>query len=399
MRAPRVAPPGSSPARWSPTASRSPVARWCWSRGAPESPSCCPRPCCGPTRPSRWSGGAGCGSPPSSTRRSCSGGSNDPSSSTPTSPPRSGPTPIPSTCGCVASPRADGWSCRPRSSPTARAAGELHAYRTFKAGSLAFEFRPLDADAVGPARTPWRSGKLLRWRTRHRPVWLVGERPETAQDTGVALFEYLREAHPEIDARYVITRDSPDLARVADDPNTVMFGSRRARRVGPGRATHPRVAPQRVPAAGAGAEVRAQRQGHPGLPPARGDGHQEHGRQLRLRRTGIHRRRVHRQLRARTPDDRGRLRLARPSGCSSPGLARHDRLFDREPAPRAPHPGDADLARLAEEPRRRQRQRVPRPLGGAPALLRVLGVPRGPTTWSRTSTCTRTCSPTPTCST
>jgi CDP-glycerol glycerophosphotransferase len=106
-------------------------------------------------------------------------------------------------------------------------AGELHAYRTFKAGALAFEFRPLDPDAVGPARTPWRSGKLLRWRTRHRPVWLVGERPETAQDTGVALFEHLRQAHPEIDARYVITRDSPDLARVADDPNTVMFGSRR----------------------------------------------------------------------------------------------------------------------------------------------------------------------------
>jgi CDP-glycerol glycerophosphotransferase len=106
-------------------------------------------------------------------------------------------------------------------------AGELHAYRTFKAGSLAFEFRPLDVDAVATARTPWRSGKSLRWKTRHRPVWIVGERPETAQDTGVALYEYLRDAHPEIDARYVITRDSPDLHRVAGDPNAVMFGSRR----------------------------------------------------------------------------------------------------------------------------------------------------------------------------
>ncbi len=105
-------------------------------------------------------------------------------------------------------------------------AGELHAYRTFKAGSLAFEFRPLDADAVETARTPWRSGKALRWKTRHRPVWVVGERPETAQDTGVALYEYLRDAHPEIDARYVITRDSPDLERVAGDPSAVMFGSR-----------------------------------------------------------------------------------------------------------------------------------------------------------------------------
>jgi CDP-glycerol glycerophosphotransferase len=107
-----------------------------------------------------------------------------------------------------------------------RHAGEFHAYRTFKAGSLAFEFRPLDPDAVAAARTPWRSAKALRWSTRHRPVWLVGERPETAQDTGVALFEYLREHHPEIDARYVITRDSPDRSRVANDANTVMFGSR-----------------------------------------------------------------------------------------------------------------------------------------------------------------------------
>ena len=251
--------------------------------------------------------------------RSCSGGSSDPSSSTPTSPREVWPYPDPLDLRVRRlAPR--GRLITPASVFSDGAqAGELHAYRTFKAGVLAFEFRPLDPDAV--AAGPHARGgaaRLLRWRTRHRPVWLVGERPETAQDTGVALFEHLREAHPEIDARYVITRDSPDLARVADDPNTVMFGSRRARRVGPGGATHPRLAPQRVPAAGPGTEVRAQRQGHPGLPPARGHGHQEHGRQLRLRRTGIHRRRVHRQLRTRAPDDRGRLRLALPSACSSP---------------------------------------------------------------------------------
>ena len=62
----------------------------------------------GPTRPRRWSAGAGCASPPSCTSPSCSVGSNDPSSSTRTSPPRSGPTPTPSTCGCDASPRAGG---------------------------------------------------------------------------------------------------------------------------------------------------------------------------------------------------------------------------------------------------------------------------------------------------
>lgn len=105
-------------------------------------------------------------------------------------------------------------------------AGEFRAYRTFKAGALAFEFRPIAPEAVPAARTPWRTGKAQRWRTRHRPVWLVGERPETAQDTGIALYEHVRRTHPEIDARYVITADSPDLPRLEGDPGVVLFGSR-----------------------------------------------------------------------------------------------------------------------------------------------------------------------------
>ncbi len=105
-------------------------------------------------------------------------------------------------------------------------AGELRAYRTFKSGALAFEFRPLDVAAVDLARTPGRSGLRLRWQTRKRPVWLVGERPDTAQDTGVALYRYLREQHPEIDARYVIAAGSPDRAALGDDPGVLTFGSR-----------------------------------------------------------------------------------------------------------------------------------------------------------------------------
>ncbi|HEY3534410.1 MAG TPA: CDP-glycerol glycerophosphotransferase family protein [Pedococcus sp.] len=105
-------------------------------------------------------------------------------------------------------------------------AAELRAYRTFKAGSLALEVRPMDPDAVPLARTAARSGRRLRKQTRNRPVWVVGERPETAQDTGLAMYRYLREQHPEIDARYVITKDSPDRDRFGDDPSVVEFGSR-----------------------------------------------------------------------------------------------------------------------------------------------------------------------------
>ncbi len=105
-------------------------------------------------------------------------------------------------------------------------AGELRAYRTFKSGALAFEFRPLDVAAVDLARTPARSALRLRWQTRKRPVWLVGERPDTAQDTGIALYRHLREEHPEIDARYVISADSPDRAALQGDSGVLTFGSR-----------------------------------------------------------------------------------------------------------------------------------------------------------------------------
>jgi CDP-glycerol glycerophosphotransferase len=105
-------------------------------------------------------------------------------------------------------------------------AAELRAYRTFKAGSLAFEVRPMDPAAVPLARTAARSGRRLRRATRERPVWVLGERPETAQDTGLAMYRYLREHHPDIDAKYVITKDSPDRQRFGDDPSIVEFGSR-----------------------------------------------------------------------------------------------------------------------------------------------------------------------------
>ncbi|GIL35473.1 CDP-glycerol glycerophosphotransferase family protein [Phycicoccus sp. DTK01] len=105
-------------------------------------------------------------------------------------------------------------------------AGEVRAYRTFKSGALALEFRPLDAAAVDLARSPARNGVRLRWQTRHRPVWVVGERPDTAQDTGIALYRHLREHHPEIDARYVIAPGSPDREALGDDPGVLEFGSR-----------------------------------------------------------------------------------------------------------------------------------------------------------------------------
>ena len=60
-------------------------------------------------------------------------------------------------------------------------------------------------------------------------LWLVMERGNDARDNGYWFYRYLRTEHPEINARYVITPDSPDAAKVEALGETVPFGSLRHR--------------------------------------------------------------------------------------------------------------------------------------------------------------------------
>ena len=64
---------------------------------------------------------------------------------------------------------------------------------------------------------------LLPFRRKH--VWLVCERGTDARDNGYHMFRYLRTQHPEIDAWYIITRDSADYDKVAQYGNVVIAGS------------------------------------------------------------------------------------------------------------------------------------------------------------------------------
>lgn len=61
------------------------------------------------------------------------------------------------------------------------------------------------------------------------PVWLVGERPETARDNGRALFEHLRTTRPDAPVYYVITGDSPMRSVVEPLGNVVVHSSWRHR--------------------------------------------------------------------------------------------------------------------------------------------------------------------------
>ena len=60
---------------------------------------------------------------------------------------------------------------------------------------------------------------------RGKHVWLVCERGNDARDNGCHMFRYLRREHPEIEAWYIITKDSVDLQKIADLGNVVFSGT------------------------------------------------------------------------------------------------------------------------------------------------------------------------------
>ncbi|WP_168211805.1 CDP-glycerol glycerophosphotransferase family protein [Ruania zhangjianzhongii] len=56
-------------------------------------------------------------------------------------------------------------------------------------------------------------------------IWLIGERRETARDNGFAFFAHLRQQRPEDPVFYVIARDSPSAAAVAELGHVVWHSS------------------------------------------------------------------------------------------------------------------------------------------------------------------------------
>ncbi|PAV06304.1 CDP-glycerol glycerophosphotransferase family protein [Methanobacterium bryantii] len=57
-------------------------------------------------------------------------------------------------------------------------------------------------------------------------IWLIGEQPYKAQDTGKAFFEYIRRTHPEKEAYYVIDFNSPEYENVKDLGNIIDYRSK-----------------------------------------------------------------------------------------------------------------------------------------------------------------------------
>lgn len=58
-----------------------------------------------------------------------------------------------------------------------------------------------------------------------RGLWLISERGTDARDNGYRFYSYLVSEHPEVNARYVITPDSPDRARIDELGGAVGYRS------------------------------------------------------------------------------------------------------------------------------------------------------------------------------
>jgi CDP-glycerol glycerophosphotransferase len=106
-------------------------------------------------------------------------------------------------------------------------------YYTFKRRKTSFQVDLLDTGTLDYLRSQLRRRHLIHLQTRldrrarhGRPVWLVGERPYKAQDTGLAFFRHLRQHHPEIDAYYVLEAGSPEYRNVAPYGNVLEHRSK-----------------------------------------------------------------------------------------------------------------------------------------------------------------------------
>lgn len=54
-------------------------------------------------------------------------------------------------------------------------------------------------------------------------TWLISERGDEARDNGYAFFIYMQKCHPEINTKFVISKNSPDYAKISKYQNNVIL--------------------------------------------------------------------------------------------------------------------------------------------------------------------------------
>lgn len=102
----------------------------------------------------------------------------------------------------------------------------LVPYFTIKGNNLSFNYNVYDKEAYGYFRNNKNHWRAISKAGKNRNIWIIGERSYKAQDNGYRFFKYLRKKHPEVEAYYVISKDSPEREHVTPFGNVIDFYSK-----------------------------------------------------------------------------------------------------------------------------------------------------------------------------
>lgn len=97
-------------------------------------------------------------------------------------------------------------------------------YFTLKGHNLAFFYNQYSNEEFTTYRKIVNLGRVKK--PKIEDIWIIGEKQYKAQDNGLRFFEYMRKEHPEIEAYYVIRKDSPERENVAHLGNVIDYRSK-----------------------------------------------------------------------------------------------------------------------------------------------------------------------------
>lgn len=103
----------------------------------------------------------------------------------------------------------------------------LVPYFTIKGMNLSFTYNQYDKEAYDYFRENKNNWKKIKRDSKNQEIWIIGERSYKAQDNGFRFFKYLRTNHPEIEAYYVIQKNSPERENVLPYGNIIDFNSKK----------------------------------------------------------------------------------------------------------------------------------------------------------------------------
>ncbi|WLV24152.1 CDP-glycerol glycerophosphotransferase family protein [Aciduricibacillus chroicocephali] len=99
-------------------------------------------------------------------------------------------------------------------------------YYTFKQKNLSLELEKFTTENYRYMKKMMKRYKIIRPFQLKKDIWLIGERPYKAQDTGYNFFKYMRENHPEKNVYYVIDEESPERKNVEKYGNILFHKSK-----------------------------------------------------------------------------------------------------------------------------------------------------------------------------